>query len=270
MGADPALISSDGPRKQRWAGWGCGEQVVGDVLLIHGGAHGAWCWQGVMRELAHLGCNSHALDLPGGGDDSTPRASVGSRDYVLAVNAFIDKKMLQDLTLVGHSLAGIILPDVVSANPRRVREVVYIAAFALETGERAIDLLPPTRLSEYQRLAEASSDACLTLDYPVARKRFFSDLCEASARAAYGKLTPQPFSPYLEPARHGAASISSISRYVICRNDENLSFDFCCRMAQKLGGLIEEIDAGHDVMLSKPRELAALLNRTNVVLANRP
>jgi hypothetical protein len=33
-----------------------------------------------------------------------------------------------------------------------------------------------------------------------------------------------------------------------------------CRLfAEKLGGVIEEIDAGHDIMLSKPIELATLL-----------
>jgi len=48
---------------------------------------------------------------------------------------------------------------------------------------------------------------------------------------------------------------------LICRNDRNLTFDLCRRFAEKLGGEIEEIDAGHDVMLSKPGELSAILTK---------
>jgi pimeloyl-ACP methyl ester carboxylesterase len=235
-----------------------------EFLLIHGGSHGGWCWEGVIRELAHLGCKSHALDLPGGGDDSTPRASVTFDSYVSAVNEFIDTEDLQDFVLVGHSLAGIILPDIVAANIERVCEVVFIASFVLDLGERAIDLVAPSRIPEYYRLAEASSEYSLMLDYHAARQRFFSDLSDASARAAYAKLTPQPLAPYLEPARHGARSISSLSRYIICRNDQNLTSDLCRRFAEKLGGVIEEIDAGHDVMLSKPGELSALLTKGRI------
>lgn len=236
-------------------------EPVTDFLLIHGGSHGAWCWEGVIRELERRGHKGHALDLPGGGDDPTPRAKVTFNAYLSAVNAFIEAEDLHDFVLVGHSLAGIIVPDIAAANRARVSEVVLIAAFVLNRGERAIDLIKPDRLPEYYRLAEASHEYSIMLGYDIARQRFFSDLSDAAARSAYAKLTPQPLTPYLEPAQHGARSISSISRYVICRNDRNLPPDVCYHFAEKLGGTIEEIDAGHDVMLSKPIELAGLLTK---------
>lgn len=232
---------------------------MSDFLLIHGAWHGAWCWEGVIQELDRIGCKGHAPDLPGGGDDSTPRASITFNSYVSAVNAFIEAEDLQDFVLVGHSLAGILLPDIVAANRKMVREVIFIAALVLDQGEQAIDVLAPGRSSEYYRLAEASPERSMMLPYHIARQRFFSDLTDAAARAAYAKLTPQPLAPYLEPAQHGARSISSISRYVICRNDQTIPFNLCRCFAEKLGGTIEEIDAGHDVMLSKPTELATLL-----------
>jgi len=232
---------------------------VSDFLLIHGASHGAWCWEGVIRELDRMGCKGHALDLPGGGDDPTPRASVTFNSYVSAVNSFIVSEDLQDFVLVGHSLAGILLPDIVAANRVKIRQVVFIAAFILDQGERTIDLVASDRVPDYYRLAEASPEHSLMLPYPNARQRFFNDLTDDAARTAYAKLVPQPLAPYLEPAPHGARSISSISRYIICRNDQNFPFDVCRRFAEKLGGTIEEIDAGHDVMLSKPAELAALL-----------
>lgn len=230
-----------------------------DFLLIHGGSHGAWCWEGVIRELERRGCKGHSLDLPGAGDDTTPRASVTFKSYVSAVNDFIESKHLDSFVLIGHSLAGIILPDIVAVNREKIREVVLIAAYALDRGERAIDLVAPSRTPEYYRLAQASPELSIMLPYHIARRRFFSDLGEAEARAGYGKLTPQPLAPYLEPVQYEAHSISSLSRYIICRNDQNLPYELCRRFAEKFGGRIEEIDAGHDVMLSKPAELAALL-----------
>jgi len=40
----------------------------------------------------------------------------------------------------------------------------------------------------------------------------------------------------------------------------------CHRFGEKLGGEIETIDAGHDVMLSQPAALAALIVRTASVV----
>lgn len=237
---------------------------MSDFLLIHGGSHGAWCWEGVIGELALRGHKGHALDLPGGGDDRTPRAIVTFDTCLSAVNDFIVSESLRDFILVGHSLAGILLPDIVASNPERVCDVVFIAAFILGENERAIDFIDPRRVPEYRSLADASPEKSVMLSYEAARERFFSDLDEAGARAAFAKLTPQPLLPYLAPVRHGAHSIRSISRYIICRDDRNLPYDRCRRFAEKLGGTTEEIDGGHDVMLSNPAKLAHLLSRGRI------
>ena len=230
-----------------------------DFLLIHGGSHGAWCWDGVVRELERLGCTGHTLDLPGSGDDAAPRVKVTFKDYISKVNGYIRRKNLQDFVLVGHSLAGILLPEITAANRDRVREVVFIAAFVLDKGERAIDLVAAERIPDYHRLADSSPEHSLMLSYPVALQRFFNDLTKVDADAAYARLTPQPFAPYLTPAEYGARSISAISRYIVCRNDQNLPIEQCRGLAEKLGGTIQEIEAGHDVMLSMPLALASLL-----------
>ena len=232
-----------------------------DIVLIHGGSHGAWCWDGVKRELENLGWQGHALDLPGVGDDPTPRKSVTLENSLLAVNNFIRQQDLNDFILVGHSLAGILLPEVIAANREKVRKAVYVAAFILAEGERAIDLVNPERRPDYYRLADESSERSLMLPYNVVRERFFNDLSEEDARTAYSRLTPQPLAPYLQPAVRGAAEFASLSSYIICQQDQNLPRSLCMTYAQKLGGQTEVIDAGHDVMLSKPKELAAMLTR---------
>lgn len=49
---------------------------MSDYLLIHGGSRGAWCWRRLIGSLAELGHRGHALDLPGAGEDPTPRTEV--------------------------------------------------------------------------------------------------------------------------------------------------------------------------------------------------
>ena len=45
-------------------------------LLVHGAQHGAWCWDKTLERLRALGHEAHAIDLPGHGDDDTPRAEI--------------------------------------------------------------------------------------------------------------------------------------------------------------------------------------------------
>ena len=42
-------------------------------ILIHGGFHGAWCWDRVVPELERLGHQALALDLPGHGERAAER-----------------------------------------------------------------------------------------------------------------------------------------------------------------------------------------------------
>jgi len=232
---------------------------VREFVLLHGGLHGAWCWEALVPKLEHLGVRVFTFDLPGHGEDRTPRETVTFESYVAKVNRFIERENLDGFSLVGHSLAGIVLPEVMAANRERVREAVYIAAFILDAGERTIDLVDEERRPDYYRLAEESGDGTLSVPWERARERFFNDLDEDAARAAYARLTPQPLAPYLTPARHGAREFAAISRYVVCLRDVNFPPQVAREWAAKVGGGVQEIDSGHDPMLSRPAELARLL-----------
>ncbi|MBE9066203.1 alpha/beta fold hydrolase [Leptolyngbya cf. ectocarpi LEGE 11479] len=42
-------------------------------LFIHGNRHGKWAWAQVVDLLERRGHRAHAIDLPGHGNDTTPR-----------------------------------------------------------------------------------------------------------------------------------------------------------------------------------------------------
>ena len=230
-----------------------------NFLLIHGGSHGAWCWKSCITALEVADHRATAIDLPGHGLDKTPRDSVTTRSYVEAVCEQLKQYRGPPLTLVGHSLAGVILPEIICRHPEKVAEVVFLAAIVLEVGECALDYIPPDRQPSYFERAAASGDNTFLIDYEVARHIFFSDLPESAARRHYQQLTPQPLTIYLERAEIAPAAIACPKRYIVCRDDQALSYEACLGFGERLGGPIVQIASGHDAMLSEPEDLAQLL-----------
>lgn len=234
-----------------------------NFLFIHGGSHGAWCWQDCIAVLEAAGHRSAAIDLPGHGSDKTPRGSVTARSYVEAVCERIEQYDGEPLTLVGHSLAGVILPEIICRHRQEVAEVIFLAAIVLKVGECALDHIPEDRRPSYFELAAASGDNTFLLDYEVAQRIFFGGLSESAARRYYQQLTPQPLAIYLERAKIDPLSIACPKQYIVCRDDRALGYEACLEFGVRLGGTVVEINAGHDVMLSEPAALARLLMRNS-------
>jgi pimeloyl-ACP methyl ester carboxylesterase len=87
--------------------------------LVHGAWHGAWCWERFTPELEALGHRVITLDLPI--DDG----SASFDDYADVVCAALSDVVGDDLILVGHSLAGQIVPLVAAQRP--LRRLVYLS-----------------------------------------------------------------------------------------------------------------------------------------------
>lgn len=59
-------------------------------LLVHGGSHGAWCWERLILELVARGHEAYAFDLPGHGSDLTPRNHITRQTYIQAVCQYLE------------------------------------------------------------------------------------------------------------------------------------------------------------------------------------
>ena len=228
-------------------------------LLIHGGSHGAWCWQSTIESLRKLGATASALDLPGHGADRTPRETVDRESYLAAIRRVVDCIDSKELVLVGHSLAGILLPQLADELGQRLKQIIFLAAMVCEPGERAIDLVPDERRQSYFDLASTTDDFSVLWPFEKARRCFFNDLTLERARWAYEQLTPQPLQVYLDVVPQ--SRIRCETRYLICQRDACLPLESTLRWGKRLGVTPEYIDSGHDVMLSNSRDLAKVLLR---------
>lgn len=221
-------------------------------LLIHGGAHGAWCWD---RLVPFLRSSPRvdavvAVDLVGHGTrrNEKPLESITLADYVDDVVREIEARDLREVVLVGHSLAGITIPQAAARVADRLRRIIYLSTSNPAVGQ-SIDDLMKHPLSPVVRRADF-------------RVMFCNDLDEDTAAWLLAQLGPEPPGPMAEPITVAGSPSGVGSTYVLLERDEALPPAYQREQARTAG--VDEVvpfDAGHSAFASRPRELAELLLR---------
>jgi pimeloyl-ACP methyl ester carboxylesterase len=232
-------------------------------LLIHGNRHGKWAWTQVIERLKKRGHHPHAIDLPGHGDDATPRYTLTLQDSCNTVLNYVELNQLDDIILVGHSSGGVVLSAIAKDLKNQLRAMVFVAALVLRAGESQMTGVPQQQQEAYRKLAESRPDYSIPISYDAARRRYFNDLSEVDAQTYFQRLTPEPFGVMESPVNNnGLWAISIPTAYVICTQDQALFPDLCRTYAQRLNNpMLFEIQTGHDVMLSQPQLLIDILER---------
>lgn len=225
---------------------------MSDYLLIHGGAHGAWCWDRVVPCLqASDKINKVvAVDLLADAQAAVgkPREEITTSDYVEGVIHTIDRHQLSDIVLVGHSMAGVTVPAVAHRVPGLIRHVVYLATTNPPAGQSISDMMEHP-LSPVSR--------GLGFD-----EMFCSDLDPATADWLKGNLREDPPRPYHDRVEVCKLPDAMPSTYVVCLRDMALPVAF--QLEQAGNAAVEEVvefDSGHSAFASKPKELSELLMR---------
>jgi pimeloyl-ACP methyl ester carboxylesterase len=225
-----------------------------DFVLVHGSYHGAWCWDLLAPELRRLGHRVLAVDLP----ISDPKA--GAQDYAGAVADAAES--LAEPVVVGHSMGGLVIPLVAAARP--VRRLIFLAAFLPipgvsineQRGSEPIDGTTPPVTAEWTALG----DDVWMVGPNTARELFFHDVAPETAAWATARLRPQGYHVMGEPCpleRWPDVQMDAI----LCRDDRAINPEWVRTAArERLGVDAVEIDGAHSPFLSRPAELARLLD----------
>lgn len=223
--------------------------------LVHGAAHGAWCWKRLVPELEARMHRAVAVDLPC--DDVTAGAT---RYAEVAAAALAD--VHDELVLVGHSIGGITIPLVPRLRP--VARLVYLCGVLPLPGATLAEQYAREQVTVPGFGDEALLDAeGRTVWQPEAAARWFYDDCDPDDAAwAAGRLRPQAPAPRLEP--FPLTSLPDLpSHYILCRHDRVISPEWSRRaVPERLGIRPVELPGGHSPFLSRPAELAAALAAT--------
>ncbi len=107
-------------------------------VLVHGGGFAGSCWDELVPLLEGTVL---AVDLPGRGTHPQDLGTVTRADFVDSVTNDIVTRDLRDVTLVGHSMAGITLPGVAERIPDRLSHLAFVSCAVPPHGTPLTDVL---------------------------------------------------------------------------------------------------------------------------------
>lgn len=217
-------------------------------VLIHGAGDVGWAWHMVEAELRARGHDVVAPDLPGDDDE------LELEDYADAVVAAVGDR--RDLVVVGHSFGGFTAPLVAARLP--VDALVFVTAMIPAPGESPGEWWERTG---FRRAVEeqAARDGGLTgNDDPYVA--YYHDVPRELAARALAMERAHPSSRAYSSPWPLDALPDVPTHFVLCLKDRLFPAAFMRRVVtERLGIAPSEIDGGHCVALSRPVELAILL-----------
>ncbi|HEX5143606.1 MAG TPA: alpha/beta hydrolase [Mycobacterium sp.] len=228
------------------------------LVLVHGGGYAGDCWDPTVAAVRRLEPQlaTLAVDLPG--RRGKPAASFPG--WVESVVADIDAAGYDDVVIVGHSMAGLTVPEVVATlGPTRVREMILATAFVPPQGMSILDALtgPFVPVARYG----ARSDGPSTTPKLMVRLAFANGMSSAQRKFAYDKLCAESARIVTEPVTRRGIPEGIPRTWIMALRDRSLSPRKQYEFIQTLGGVdnVIPIDTCHMLMISEPELLAQIL-----------
>jgi pimeloyl-ACP methyl ester carboxylesterase len=217
-------------------------------VLVHGAWHGGWCWRKVTPLLTAAGHRVYTPTLTGLGERShllTPE--VGLETHVKDVTALFEYEDLRNAILVGHSYGGMVVAGAAPSLVDRLSAVVYLDAFLPDDGKALRDYVPLNAPDGVWRLPVPGKPPRFGVKEP------------ADVEWMEARLTDQPLKAMTEPVRISADISTRVPHtFILCTKANQ--FAAAAERAKQRGFKYREIlTAGHDAMISQPKELAKLL-----------
>ena len=223
------------------------------VVLVHGAFADASSWNGVTATLQSQGFPVVAVPNP-------LRSLSGDAAYVAGVLSSI----AGDIVLVGHSYGGAVITNA-ALGKVNVKALVFVAAFAPDTGETALALsskFPGSTLGEALGLPVALTGGGKDLYIQPAKfhLQFAADLAERDAGLMAAGQRPITEAALTEGS--GPPAWKTIPSWFIHGDaDKNIPQAALRFMAQRAGSrrTVEIKGASHVVMTSHPAEVAQII-----------
>jgi pimeloyl-ACP methyl ester carboxylesterase len=248
--------------------------VTANFAFLHGGGQGSWVWQETLAALdlqtsGKFG-RALALDAPGCGAKrarSTDGLSLGdvARELVEDIKA----AGMDEVVLVGHSQAGQAMALMAELWPALFSRLVYVSCSIPLPGQSVQQMIGPNLRGTHPDEVGWPLDPKTTTMAERYRVMFCNDMDPASADAFLAKLGQDqwPLATYGHSDWRTDHLEALPSTFVICLRDEILPPTWQETFAERFR--VERtvrIDAGHQVMNTRPHALAEVL-RHEVMLS---
>jgi pimeloyl-ACP methyl ester carboxylesterase len=223
-----------------------------NVVLVHGAWAEGSCWSDVVERLQAAG---HTV--------TAPQFALGAlADDVARLRQVLSRQ--DGPTIVaGHSYGGQIMTALGTDAPNVVG-LVYIAAFALDTGETLAGGLPDPPTAAVAHLdIDGSGYAWLPEEDFVAH--FAADVDPVKARVMHAVQQPLAASAF-EEAMGTPAWRSLPTWYLVAENDEALPPEGERQFAVRMGATTLEVPSSHVAMVSHPDEVTQLIQTASAAV----
>lgn len=215
-------------------------------VLVHGAWHGPWAWDRVVPLLHAAGMHTLTPDLSTAGDQ-------GLHDHAQAVVAALDTVSAEDdVVLVGHSYAGLVVREAADARPDAVGHIVLVDGWAGPDGSSMFSLAPDTFVAAVRTAADTLGNG---RRIPAPPPAAFGIVDPDTAANLAAHLLPQPLRTFTEATRLTGAVDRIAGTAIYCR-PQTYPFD---QFGEALGYQTRALDGPHDVMLTDPEPLVRML-----------
>jgi len=243
------------------------QQGQGDTTLLF--LHG-WCIDGMYwnNQLDYFSSayNVFAIDLPGFGKSKAERTNLTVEEYANDVTTFIDSMKLENVVIIGHSMAGEIMLQTALTNNPKIVGIVGVDNF------KSIDVvLPPEQMKQmtdflsllekdFKNTAPVYADLMLfhTTTSKEVKDRVKNDFANSDPAIGYETIITQ-----MQYAYSDAQRLEQLNyKLFLINSDGYPTNEIGLKNHCKKGFQVEPLPAtGHYPMIEKPREFNLLLEK---------
>jgi pimeloyl-ACP methyl ester carboxylesterase len=176
--------------------------------------------------------------------------------HIDAVARYIEQRDLRDVVLVGHSMAGIIIPGVTVRMPERIKRLIFMSAMVMRDGESAMEVFTGGVVGVGARKGPRRSRESLTERF---RRHQMHDASRDLQDFVIAAIVPDQMAVLSEPVpMKDFYELDPPTSVIVL--EEDLAIDplrFHPLFTDRLRNpTIRSIKTGHGVMFTKPVECA--------------
>jgi len=227
-------------------------------VLVHGAWHGGWCWKRVRDILEAAG---HRVYTP-------TQTGLGERSHLLGPGITLDTFVrdvcnvlvwedLRDVILVGHSFGGASVTGAADRERNRIAHLVYLDALVLQNGQSPFSVIgEEIAATRREQAIRASGGVWMPPPDPAA----FGVVDPEDAAWLRARCTPHPVSVYEDRLVLNAPVGAGLPATYIAVNPHYGPGQASRAYARsRPDWTYQEIEAGHDAMVTSPGLLAEAL-----------
>ena len=228
-------------------------------FVCHGAWSAGWTWKKMRPLMRAAGHELFTPSYTGIGERSHlahAGIDLGTHiDDILNVLRFED---LADVVLIGHSYGGMVATGVADLAPERIRQVIYLDAFAPKNGETAMSLQPEAVRTRMMEAVRTQGDGWRVPPNPMP-----PDTDAADVAWAMPKRVMQPVKTFQQPIALTGAVDKLPRSYIYCTRSGpgDVFRQFADRAKSEAGWRYVEMDASHNPHITCPTALMAVLNQ---------